>query len=57
MFLADVVNVLADDSLLDPATGRFALDQSNPLVYLHGAYYGLGKYIGKFGWSVEKKTE
>lgn len=57
MFIADVVNVKADDSLLDPSTGRWSLDRSNPLVYLHGGYYGLGQYIGKFGWSVEKKEE
>lgn len=54
MFIADVVNVKADESLLD-ATGKFNLAAGNPLVYLHGGYYGLGRKIGKFGWSVEKK--
>lgn len=29
--------------------------EANPLVYVHGGYYGLGEKIGKFGWSVEKK--
>ncbi|MFR6285806.1 MAG: flavin reductase family protein, partial [Odoribacter splanchnicus] len=28
-----------------------------PLVYTHGDYFGLGKKIGKFGWSVEKKKK
>ena len=55
MFVAEVLNVKADEKYLDPNTGKWALDQSKPLVYLHGAYYGLGDYIGKFGWSVEKK--
>ena len=55
MFVADVVNVRADEKLLNPETGKFELDESHPLVYLHGAYYGLGKKIGKFGWSVQKK--
>ena len=55
MFIADVVNVRADEKLLNPETGKFELDESHPLVYLHGAYYGLGKKIGKFGWSVQKK--
>lgn len=55
MFVADVVNVQADRRYLNPATGKFELDASHPLVYLHGAYYGLGGKIGKFGWSVEKK--
>ena len=55
MFIAEVVNVRADERYLNPQTGKFELSESHPLVYLHGAYYGLGKKIGKFGWSVEKK--
>ena len=55
MFVADVVNILADDRYLDPVSGVFDLAKAEPLVYLHGAYYGLGGKIGKFGWSVEKK--
>ncbi len=55
MFVADVVNVIADDKYLDPETGKWDLAQSLPLVYTHGAYYKLGEKIGKFGWSVEKK--
>ncbi|MCM1109223.1 MAG: flavin reductase family protein [Clostridium sp.] len=54
VFITDVVNVQADDRYMDPATGRWSLDAASPLVYLHGAYYGLGEKIGKFGWSVEK---
>ena len=42
---------------MDKETGKFELDLSNPLVYLHGGYYGLGEKIGKFGWSVEKKKK
>ena len=56
MFVADVVNIQANEKYLDPATGKFELSESHPLVYLHGAYYALGQKIGKFGWSVEKKT-
>ena len=55
MFVAEVVNVLADDCYLDAETGVFDLAKAEPLVYLHGGYYGLGEKIGKFGWSVEKK--
>lgn len=55
VFIAEVVNVRADERYLNPQTGKFELSESHPLVYLHGAYYGLGKKIGKFGWSVEKK--
>ncbi len=55
MFIADVLNVKADDRYLDPETGKFDLAQAGPLVYAHGGYYETGKKIGKFGWSVEKK--
>lgn len=52
MFIAEVVNVQADKQYLD-AEGKWHLDQSNPLVYLHGGYYGLGQFIGRFGFSVK----
>lgn len=54
MFISEVVNVQADSSLLDD-NGKWHLDQSNPLVYLHGSYYRLGEFIGKFGFSVKKE--
>lgn len=55
MFIAEVVNVQADDAYLNPETGKFELEQARPLVYVHGEYFALGKKIGKFGWSVQKK--
>lgn len=55
MFVAEVVNVQADDRFLDPKTGKFDMEKARLLVYTHGGYYGLGEKIGKFGWSVEKK--
>ena len=54
MFIADVVNVKADDKYLNAETGKFELSEANPLVYVHGGYFELGPKIGKFGWSVEK---
>ena len=54
MFIADVVNVKADDKYLNGETGKLELSQANPLVYVHGGYFELGPKIGKFGWSVEK---
>ena len=56
MFVADVINVRADSRWIDPETGRFGLEKSNPLVYLHGHYYGLGDLIGKFGFSVQRPS-
>jgi flavin reductase (DIM6/NTAB) family NADH-FMN oxidoreductase RutF len=55
MFIADVVNVLADEKFINPETGAFQLNESDLLVYSHGHYYEMGKPIGKFGWSVQKK--
>jgi flavin reductase (DIM6/NTAB) family NADH-FMN oxidoreductase RutF len=55
LFIADVVNVLADEQYMNPKTGAFHLNESDLLVYSHGQYYEMGKPIGKFGWSVQKK--
>jgi len=55
MFISDVVNVRADDKYINPATGAFDMQKADLLVYNHGHYYGLGKIIGNFGWSVKKK--
>lgn len=57
MFIADVVNVKADEQYIDPKTGKLELNEASPLVYVHGGYYELGTKIGKFGWSVEKKKK
>lgn len=57
MFIADVLNVKADKKYMNTETGKFELSDASPLVYLHGGYYGLGRKIGKFGWSVEKKKK
>lgn len=54
MFLADVLNVRADDRWIDPATGAFMLEEADLLVYSHGKYFGLGPLLGKFGFSVKK---
>ena len=53
-FLAEVINVRADESLIDPESGRFCLEKSGLMAYVHGHYYRLGEMIGKFGFSVNK---
>lgn len=55
MFIADVLNVRADKRWIDPATGAFSLKDAGLLVFSHGAYYGLGDLIGRFGFSVKKE--
>ena len=54
MFIAEVVNILADEAYIDPRTGAFDMEKAGLLVYAHGKYYELGEMIGKFGWSVKK---
>ena len=55
MFIADVMNVLADTRYIDPNTGEFDLKKAKLLAYSHGEYFKLGERIGNFGWSVKKK--
>lgn len=55
MFLAEVAAVHVDDRYMD-GTGSFHLEKARPIVYSHGEYYALGKRIGKFGYSVQKKV-
>lgn len=58
MFIADVVNVIADEQYIHPETNAFSLADSDPIAYSHGHYFTLGEKIGKFGWSVMKpKTQ
>lgn len=56
MFLAKVLAVHVDDKYMDE-TGQFHLEKAHPICYSHGQYYGLGKKIGRFGYSVMKKKK
>ncbi len=56
MFIADVVSVSVDDKYFDK-NDTFRLDKANPICYSHGAYYEVGNFIGKFGYSVQKKKK
>ncbi len=55
MFIAEIVNIQADNKYFDPSTGQFNMQKANLIAYAHGNYYEMTKHIGKFGWSVEKK--
>ena len=57
MFISEVVAVNANEEFMDKESGLFRLDLAEPLCYSHGKYYETGKYIGKFGFSVEKKNK
>ena len=54
MFIGEVVAVLADEKYIDE-TGKFDLNKANLIAYSHGQYFTLGDYVGKFGYSVQKK--
>ena len=56
MFIADVVAVHVDDTLLDEHN-TFHLNDSNLISYSHGTYLTLGEPVGKFGYSIQKKKE
>jgi flavin reductase (DIM6/NTAB) family NADH-FMN oxidoreductase RutF len=55
MFISEVVAINAEGEYFDERTGLFRLNDSNLLCYSHGKYYETGHFIGKFGFSVEKK--
>ena len=56
MFLAEVVAVNVDEEFID-SNGALDLEKAGLLAYAHGFYYTLGRKIGKFGFSVEKKAK
>lgn len=57
MFIAEVVGVMVDPSLLDPESGKLDLSRADLLGYAHGEYFRLGERLGTFGWSVKGSTK
>lgn len=53
MFLADVVAVHVETDYMDDKN-KFHLEQAEPIVYAHGAYFACGEQLGTFGYSVRK---
>ncbi|MBO5416003.1 MAG: flavin reductase family protein [Clostridia bacterium] len=56
MFLADIVAVDVDDTLLD-GNGKLHLERAGLAAFAHGEYFELGKKIGYFGFSANKKKK
>ena len=54
MFVAEIVAIDADEKYIDE-NGAFDISKCNLIAYSNGHYYSLGKKIGKFGYSVQKK--
>ena len=56
MFIGEVVSVSASKEYM-LESGKFDFASSKPVCYSHGEYYSLGKKIGKFGYSIQKKKK
>ena len=56
MFMADIVAVYADESLLDER-GALHVERADLCAYAHGEYFALGDRIGRFGFSATKKKK
>jgi flavin reductase (DIM6/NTAB) family NADH-FMN oxidoreductase RutF len=54
IFLAEVLGVTVEDEYMDK-TGRFGINETGLVMYSHGEYFLMGKKLGKFGYSIEKK--
>lgn len=56
MFVAEVLSIDAEEKYIDEK-GAFDISKCNLMAYANGGYYTLGKKIGKFGFSVQKKKK
>ena len=56
MFVAEIVAIDADDKYIDEK-GAFDISKCDLIAYANGGYYPLEKKIGKFGYSVQKKSK
>ena len=56
MFVAEVLAINADEKYIDEK-GAFDISKCDLMTYSNGNYYELGKKIGRFGFSVQKKKK
>lgn len=56
MFIADVLAIHADEKYINEK-GAFDISKCDLIAYSNGHYYALGKKLGKFGFSVQKKRK
>ncbi len=56
MFIAEVVAINADEKYINNK-GAFDISKCDLMAYLNGHYYSMGKKIGRFGFSVQKKKK
>ena len=56
MFIADILSVSVDDSLLDKS-GRLCIEKADLCAFAHGEYFKLGAKLGKMGFSTDKSKK
>jgi len=56
LFVAKVLAINSDEKFID-SKGAFDISKCDLIAYANGGYYSLGKKIGKFGYSVMKKSK
>ena len=56
VFIAEVLAIHADKKYIDEK-GAFDISKCDLIAYSNGHYYSLGKKLGKFGFSVQKKKK
>lgn len=56
MFVAEVLSINADEKYID-SKGAFDITKCDLIAYANGKYFSLGKQVGKFGYSVQKKKK
>lgn len=56
MFMANIVAINVDEELFDKE-GKMHFEKAGLIAYAHGEYYELGKKIGRFGFSTDKKKK
>ena len=56
MFIAEILSIDADNQYIDEK-GAFDISKCNLITYANGKYCSLGKQVGKFGYSVQKKKK
>ena len=56
MFVAEILGINSDEKYINE-NGAFDISKCDLIAYSNGNYYSLGKKIGRFGFSVQKKKK
>lgn len=56
MLVAEILGINADEKYINE-NGAFDISKCDLIAYSNGNYYSLGKKIGRFGFSVQKKKK